>query len=289
MKLAACVTHHTQHEVAPVVTENLWNSVVCPSNQIFNSWIWFAPLSVLSPVVLVFSLVRHSLSSSELLCHTSVMWPSKLLLVSTLWQPQSTVQSVNLVAHSHKTNTQTQASLQKPTWNDNSDNYLFTLTLIVTCFCSRVAICCGNETSHESSCCLSVTWNGYGNACRTDGVTLSVNGGNEIGSGSWCENDDENGSETWGKECTQDDTHTPQMSNINLTLRAFSQKWINTDHLPGHASPPVWNNATPTRQGVRIPHMGFFIDFVTTFLLVKTGHKLRSRHMRAQCILLQLL
>ena len=85
--------------------------------------------------------------------------------------------------------------------------YLFTLTWIATCFCFHVVICCGNETSHESSCCLSVTWNGYGNACRSGGVTLSVNGGNEIESGSWCENDDENGSETWGKECTQKASH----------------------------------------------------------------------------------
>ena len=88
-----------------------------------------------------------------------------------------------------------------------SDHYLFTLTLIATCFCFHVVICCGNETSHESSCCLSVTWNGYGNACRTDGVILSVNGGNEIESGSWCVNDDENGSETWGRERTPKESH----------------------------------------------------------------------------------
>jgi hypothetical protein len=41
-----------------------------------------------------------------------------------------------------------------------------------------------------------VTWNGCENACKNGDVTLSVNGGNETESDSWCENDDENGNET---------------------------------------------------------------------------------------------
>jgi hypothetical protein len=41
-----------------------------------------------------------------------------------------------------------------------------------------------------------VTWNGCENACTSGDVTLSVNGGNEIETDSWCENDDENGNET---------------------------------------------------------------------------------------------
>jgi hypothetical protein len=41
-----------------------------------------------------------------------------------------------------------------------------------------------------------VTWSGYGNASRTGGVISSANDGNGIENGSWCENDDENGSET---------------------------------------------------------------------------------------------
>jgi hypothetical protein len=66
----------------------------------------------------------------------------------------------------------------------------------VTCFCFHEEIYCGNEISHESSYCLSGTWNGCESACKSGDETLSVNGGNEIESGSWCGNDDENGNET---------------------------------------------------------------------------------------------